>query len=87
MGVGGFDLADFGLGAGESAFGFRLSNERTVSGPDLGGFFLAAEDPDNFQPPLDGEPEIGTVPVPGSGLMLLGALAFGAYGRWRGRSV
>ena len=81
MGVGGFDLADFGLGSGDTAFGFLLS---TDDGPDLGGFFLAAEDPATFGDPLDPEESVGTIPLPGTGWMLLGALGLGAYARRRG---
>ena len=83
MGVGGLDLSDFGLGPGDSAFGFRLT---TDDGPDLGGFFLAAENPETFGSPLDeplpGEP-VGTVPLPSTGWMLLGSLALGALARRR----
>jgi len=83
MGVGGFDLVDFGLGPGSSAFGFVLS---TTAGPDLGGFFLAAADPDDFGDPLDaGDP--GVVPLPASAWMLIGALGLAGYARWRARGV
>ena len=66
MSVGGFDLVDFGLMSGDTAFGFRLT---TTDGPDLGGFFLAAENPSAFGPPLTGE-----VPLPASSLLLLAGL-------------
>jgi hypothetical protein len=66
MSVGGFDLADFGLMSGDTAFGFRLT---TTDGPDLGGFFLAAEDPADFGPPLTAE-----APLPASALLLLAGL-------------
>lgn len=64
--VAGFDLAAFGLGAGDIAGGFRLT---TTGGPDLGGFFLAAEDPTLFGPPIP------TVPLPPAALLLLGGLS------------
>ncbi len=69
MFVGGFDLDHFGLGSGDSAFGFRLT---TTDGPDLGGFFLAAEDPADF-----GDP-IAAVPLPASLWLLVSALGLGA---------
>lgn len=72
MGVGGFDLADFGLGSGDTAFGFRLA-EQEGTGPDLGGFFLSAEDPEIFGPPLS----VAAVPLPASLWMLLGGLGLG----------
>jgi len=74
MKVGGFDLADFGLVNGDSAFGFRLT---TTGGPDLGGFFLKTADT-----PL-GDP-ISAVPLPASVWFLLSALG-ASYGAARRR--
>lgn len=62
LGVGGFDLVDFGLGEGGTAFGFHLSS---TDGPDLGGFFLSAVDPEDFGDPLN------AVPIPATAWMLL----------------
>ncbi|MEE4280218.1 MAG: exosortase-dependent surface protein XDP2, partial [Halieaceae bacterium] len=55
LGAGGFDLADFGLTGNDVAYGFRLTAHGN-SGPDLGGFFLTAQEPEDFGPSL--------VPVP-----------------------
>ncbi|MGF1554469.1 MAG: exosortase-dependent surface protein XDP2 [Paracoccaceae bacterium] len=63
--VAGFDLAAFGLGAGDRAGGFRLTAD---DGPDLGGFFLATEDPEDFGAPLP------DVPLPPAAMLLLGSL-------------
>ncbi|TFL16862.1 exosortase-dependent surface protein XDP2 [Jannaschia formosa] len=65
MFVGGFDLSGWGLGAGARVGGFRLT---TTGGPDLGGFFLSAEDPGSFGAPFP-------VPLPAGALLLLGAIA------------
>jgi len=75
MYVGGFDLGAFGLAAGDSAFGFKLE---TNDGPDLGGFFLTAEDGTTFGPPL------APVPLPASLWLLLSG--FGAMIALRRRS-
>ncbi|WP_170125521.1 exosortase-dependent surface protein XDP2 [Jannaschia seohaensis] len=65
MFVGGFDFSDWGLSSGDIVGGFRLN---TTGGPDLGGFFLAAEDPNTFGAPFP-------VPLPAGGLLLIGGLA------------
>lgn len=75
LGVGGFDLFDFGLEQGDSVYGFRLSSN---DGPDLGGFFLSAAESSVFGAPL-GVPQLETggtdsgaaVPIPRSGWLLL----------------
>lgn len=77
LGAGGFDLSTFGLANGDIAYGFRLSaNDR--SGPDLGGFFLAAENPNDFGPSL--------VPAPQTLWMLLAGLGLLVRRRTSGRS-
>lgn len=78
IGVGGFDLNDFGLSNGEHVFGFELT---TTDGPDLNGFFLSAESPDDFGPGLAPP---SAVPVPAGLPLLLSALAgFGILGQRR----
>jgi len=67
VGAGGLDLDDFGVTAMQAAFGFELSNANGT-GPDLNGFFLAAEDPTRFGDPLE------PVPLPASVAGLLAAL-------------
>lgn len=66
IGVAGIDLNDFGLGADDIAYGFRLSV--LSGGPDLNGFFLSTEDPSSFLPPLG-------APIPPSSLLTLIGLA------------
>ena len=71
MTVGGFDLDEFGLDSGETAFGFELVKvleEGDGSGADLGGFFLAAEDPEDFGDPLE------PIPLPPAAALLVGGL-------------
>jgi hypothetical protein len=76
--AGALDLDTFGLATGDKAFGFRLTVEGT-NGPDLNGFFLAAEDPARFGTPLP-------VPLPpGAALLALAAAALaGLRGRMAG---
>ncbi|MCF8005472.1 MAG: VPLPA-CTERM sorting domain-containing protein [Chromatiaceae bacterium] len=78
MGVGGFDLSDWQLSADTDVFGFRLS-ALDRSGPDLGGFFLAAEDPDDFGPSL--------VPLPATVWMLLPGIGFLGFSAARRRGA
>lgn len=80
LGVGGFDLNDWGLSGGETVFGFLLTGVQ--GGPDLNGFFLSAEDPGRFVDPL--EPPVSQVPLPASILLLLSAL--GVLGSLRSRT-
>lgn len=66
IGVGGFDLNDWGLAPGTTVFGFVY----TGSGADLSGIFASGQE-DQFVPPL---PEVGVIPLPASALLLLGGL-------------
>ncbi len=77
VGVGGYDLSEFGLNGDERAYGFELIS-RNGTGPDLNGFFLTAEDPGDFGTPLPGVPIDSAVPLPAAVYFMLagfGALA------------
>lgn len=81
IGAGGLDLTDFGLGAGEAAYGFRLTY--VSGGPDLNGFFLSAENPADFIDPLP----VSEVPLPAAAPLFLTALAGLAALRRRSRAA
>ncbi|PRY26022.1 putative secreted protein with PEP-CTERM sorting signal [Aliiruegeria haliotis] len=74
IGLGGFDLNEFGLASGETVYGMEVFG---TSGPDMNAFLLSAVDPDRFGAPL-----VTTVPVPAS-LPLMGTVLFG--GVWAAR--
>lgn len=63
IGVGGFDLDQFGLAQGARVFGLEMRT-RDGSGPDLNGMFLTADDSARFGPTMT------PVPVTHSGLLL-----------------
>ena len=66
--AGGFDLNDFGLSNGEAAFGMRITAKN--AGPDLNGFFLSSEDPDDFveaRPAVTIEKTVNTPSINGAG--------------------
>lgn len=75
IGIGGFDLNDFGISDGTLVYGFDIYVETT--GPDLNGFFLSSTDSNEFGPPLT------PVPLP-AGLPLLFA-AMGSLATLRKR--
>lgn len=69
----GIDLNDFGISDGTIVYGLQIETD----GGDFGGFFQAAEDPDQFS---DDVPEglknpLGTVPEPSAFALLLGITA------------
>jgi hypothetical protein len=67
LGVGGFDLNDWGVAPGSIAYGFLLTG--VTGGADLGGFFLSAVNPSSF------ERSLSAVPLPAGAVLLLSGLA------------
>jgi len=67
LGVGGFDLDDFGLSFGDAVFGLSLT--RVSGGADISGLFLSDAGPGG------GTPNTNPVPLPGGLPLILGGFA------------
>lgn len=73
LGVGAFDLSDFGIVPGQTVYGFEIFAPRG-EGPDLNGLFLSSDNPNHYvAPPTQIVP---AVPVPMSLPLLATALGF-----------
>lgn len=74
LGVGGFDLDEFGVAEGERVYGLEIRTNGN-SGPDLNGLFMTAESVDLMGP--------GLTPVPvQSSTLFLGLSALGSFVSW-----